>query len=151
MQIGVPREIKVHEYRVGLSPASVIELVRGGHSVVVETGAGEGIGFTDDHYRRAGAVIGDVEAAFAAELIVKVKEPQLHECARLRPGQVLFTYLHLAADRDQAHALMASGATAIAYETVVGPQGGLPLLSPMSEVAGKVFLSISQSRSYTSS
>ena len=142
MQIGVPREIKVHEYRVGLSPASVIELVRGGHSVVVETGAGEGIGFTDDHYRRAGAVIGDVEAAFAAELIVKVKEPQLHECARLRPGQVLFTYLHLAADRDQAHALMASGATAIAYETVVGPQGGLPLLSPMSEVAGRMSIQV---------
>lgn len=142
MRIGVPREIKVHEYRVGLSPASVAELTRAGHRVVVEAGAGDGIGFTDQRYERAGATITGVDEVFAAELIVKVKEPQLPECRRLSPGQVLFTYLHLAADRAQAEALMASGVTAIAYETVVGPQGGLPLLSPMSEVAGRMSIQV---------
>ncbi len=138
MHIGVPKEIKVHEYRVGLSPSSVKELVSRGHQVSVETDAGAGIGFADEHYRQAGAVIVDAQAAFAAELVVKVKEPQLEECARLSEGQVLFTYLHLAADLPQAQALMASGVTAIAYETVVDKQGGLPLLTPMSEVAGRM-------------
>jgi len=142
MRIGVPKEIKVHEYRVGLSPASVAELTRAGHSVIIETGAGDGIGFTDQRYERAGAVIGSVEEALSAELIVKVKEPQLEECGRLTAKQVLFTYLHLAADHKQAEALMRSGVTAIAYETVVGPQGGLPLLSPMSEVAGRMSIQV---------
>ncbi len=142
MRIGVPKEIKVHEYRVGLSPASVLELTRAGHTVCVEHGAGEGIGFTDQQYRAAGAQLVSTDAAFEAELIVKVKEPQLHECARLSAGQILFTYLHLAADPAQAQALMASGAIAIAYETVVGPHGGLPLLSPMSEVAGRMSIQV---------
>ncbi len=142
MRIGVPKEIKVHEYRVGLSPASVQELVALGHEVLVERGAGEGIGFTDAMYSRAGASIVGVEDAFAAELVVKVKEPQLAECARLRKGQILFTYLHLAADRPQAEALLASGVTAIAYETVVGKGGGLPLLMPMSEVAGRMSIQV---------
>lgn len=128
MKIGVPTEVKVHEYRVGLVPASVRELVHGGHEVVVQTGAGAGIGFTDDAYRAAGAtILPDAESVFAAaELVVKVKEPQPAECAMLRPGQVLFTYLHLAPDPAQAEALMASGATAIAYETVTDAAGGLP-------------------------
>ena len=142
MRIGVPKEIKVHEYRVGLAPASVQELVALGHEVVVESGAGEGIGFTDAMYRKAGGEVADVDSAFAADLVVKVKEPQLHECARLQAGQVLFTYLHLAADRPQAEALMASGVTAIAYETVVGRSGGLPLLMPMSEVAGRMSIQV---------
>ena len=140
MRIGVPKEIKEHEYRVGLTPGSVRELVHQGHDVVVETHAGAGIGADDDAYRAAGAVI----AASAAEvfeqagMMVKVKEPQLTECALLRPDQTLFTYLHLAADKPQAEALMKSGATAIAYETVMDAQGGLPLLVPMSEVAGRM-------------
>ena len=144
MQIGVPREVKVHEYRVGLVPASVRELGRAGHQVLVETGAGAGIGFPDDAYRAAGAVILPAAAAvFAeAELVVKVKEPQPVECAMLRAGQVLFTYLHLAPDPDQARALMKSGATAIAYETVTDAQGGLPLLAPMSEVAGRMAVQV---------
>ncbi|MEZ5595252.1 MAG: alanine dehydrogenase [Pseudomonadales bacterium] len=142
MRIGVPREIKVQEYRVGLSPASVAELVRRGHEVCVEAGAGTGIGFTDAMYQQAGASTVDTATAFAAELVVKVKEPQPEECVRLRAGQVLFTYLHLAADRRQAEALAASGVTAIAYETVVGPHGGLPLLSPMSEVAGRMSIQV---------
>ncbi len=142
MRIGVPKEIKVHEYRVGLSPASVSELVRAGHQVVVEATAGEGIGFTDQRYERAGATIGGLDEVFGAELIVKVKEPQLAECRWLKANQVLFTYLHLAADRAQTEALMSSGVTAIAYETVVGPQGGLPLLSPMSEVAGRMSIQV---------
>ncbi|HMD58446.1 MAG TPA: NAD-binding protein, partial [Steroidobacteraceae bacterium] len=144
MRIGVPKEIKIHEYRVGLVPAAVRELVISGHEVQVETGAGAGIGVTDDHYRAAGARIApDAQSVFAsAELIVKVKEPQLAECARLRPGQVLFTYLHLAADRPQAEALMKSGATAIAYETVTAPDGSLPLLTPMSEVAGRMAVQV---------
>jgi alanine dehydrogenase len=144
MRIGVPKEIKIHEYRVGLVPAAVRELVGSGHEVQVETGAGAGIGVTDDHYRAAGARIApDAQSVFAAaELIVKVKEPQLVECARLRSGQVLFTYLHLAADRPQAEALMKSGATAIAYETVTAPDGSLPLLTPMSEVAGRMSVQV---------
>ncbi len=142
MRVGVPKEIKVHEYRVGMTPAAVRELVAAGHEVVVEQGAGGGIGFHDDAYVAAGARIGNVDEAFAADLVVKVKEPQLAECKRLRPGQVLFTYLHLAADRRQAEALMESGVTAIAYETVTSPQGGLPLLNPMSEVAGRMSIQV---------
>lgn len=140
MKIGVPKEIKVHEYRVGLTPGSVAELIRAGHSVTVETGAGLGIGCNDDEYRGAGAtVLPNARAVFdTAECIVKVKEPQLTECAMLRPGQILFTYLHLAADRPQAEALMASRAHAIAYETVTARDGSLPLLTPMSEVAGRM-------------
>ncbi len=120
MKIGVPKEIKIHEYRVGLVPAGVRELVDAGHEVLVQTGAGAGIGFEDSHYEAAGANIAARAAdIFAtADLVVKVKEPQLSECKLLRPGQTLFTYLHLAADREQAQALVASGATAIAYETV---------------------------------
>ncbi|HEX7034454.1 MAG TPA: alanine dehydrogenase [Pseudomonadales bacterium] len=142
MRIGVPKEIKVHEYRVGLTPASVAELTRDGHDVVVEHDAGAGIGFFDADYRAAGARIGDVEEAFAADLVVKVKEPQAEECRRLREGQVLFTYLHLAADRRQAEALLGSGVTAIAYETVTDRSGGLPLLTPMSEVAGRMSVQV---------
>jgi alanine dehydrogenase len=140
MKIGVPREIKIHEYRVGLVPASVAELVRDGHEVLVETGAGLGIGDGDDVYIAAGAKIApDAAAVFAAaDLIVKVKEPQPPEIAMLRSGQALFTYLHLAPDPDQAKGLMASGVTAIAYETVTDAAGGLPLLAPMSEVAGRM-------------
>jgi alanine dehydrogenase len=142
MRIGVPREIKVHEYRVGLTPASVAELTAAGHEVVVETNAGAGIGFTDADYTSAGVVIGSLEEVFAAELIVKVKEPQLEECGRFRAGQILFTYLHLAADRPQAEALLGSGVTAIAYETVTAAAGGLPLLTPMSEVAGRMSVQV---------
>jgi alanine dehydrogenase len=140
MRIGVPKEIKVHEYRVGLTPASVAELTAAGHQVMVETMAGAGIGFHDPDYARAGAQIAaDAAQVFrGSELIVKVKEPQLRECAMLGRDQMLFTYLHLAADRPQADALMASGVTAIAYETVTAPGGGLPLLAPMSEVAGRM-------------
>ena len=109
MHIGVPKEIKVHEYRVGLTPDSVAELVRIGHTVVVETEAGAGVGYTDSDYREAGADIGDTQAAFSAEMVVKVKEPLLEECARLTRGQVLFTYLHLAADEPQAPGAHESG------------------------------------------
>ena len=144
MKIGVPKEIKIHEYRVGLVPAGVRELVDAGHQVLVQTGAGAGIGFEDAHYQAAGAKIAaKAEEVFSAsDLIVKVKEPQLAECARLRQGQVLFTYLHLAADREQAEALMASKATAIAYETVTAADGSLPLLTPMSEVAGRMSVQV---------
>jgi alanine dehydrogenase len=144
MRIGVPKEIKVHEYRVGLVPAGVRELVGAGHEVMVETGAGAGIGVDDAQYKAAGATIGAKAAdVFArAELVVKVKEPQLAECQMLRPGQVLFTYLHLAADPAQAQALMKSGTTAIAYETVTAPNGSLPLLTPMSEVAGRMSIQV---------
>jgi alanine dehydrogenase len=142
VRIGVPKEIKVHEYRVGLTPAAVRELCAEGHTVVVEHDAGVAIGFADADYMAAGADIGDVDSAFAADLIVKVKEPQLHECARLREGQILFTYLHLAADRPQAEALMRSGVTAIAYETVTSDSQGLPLLTPMSEVAGRMSIQV---------
>ncbi len=144
MRIGVPREIKTHEYRVGLVPAAVADLVNDGNTVVVETGAGRGIGFSDDDYGAAGArVVADAAEVFATtDMIVKVKEPQLHECALLRPDQSLFTYLHLAADRPQAEALMRSGATCIAYETVTDRHGGLPLLRPMSEVAGRMAVQV---------
>jgi alanine dehydrogenase len=144
MRVGVPKEIKVHEYRVGLTPPSVAELTARGHSVIVETGAGGGIDFTDTDYVAAGATIAATpQAVFAAaDMIVKVKEPQLHECAWLRPGQTLFTYLHLAADKPQAEALMTSGATCIAYETVTDRHGGLPLLRPMSEVAGRMAVQV---------
>ncbi len=140
MLIGVPKEIKVHEYRVGLTPSSVREVVAHGHAVVVETGAGAGIGAGDGDYRRAGAEVvgGAAEAYSRAELIVKVKEPQAAERAMLRDGQALFTYLHLAPDPDQAKDLLARGAACIAYETVTSPSGGLPLLAPMSEVAGRM-------------
>ena len=144
MKIGVPKEIKIHEYRVGLVPAGIRELVDAGHQVLVESGAGAGIGFDDSHYRVAGASIAArAEDVFAsAEFIVKVKEPQIAECKRLRSGHTLFTYLHLAADREQAEALIASGATAIAYETVTAPDGSLPLLTPMSEVAGRMSVQV---------
>ena len=144
MIVGVPREVKVHEYRVGLTPASVRELVALGHAVLVETGAGAGIGFPDEAYRAAGAAIApDATTVFAqAALIVKVKEPQPEEWRRLHAGQVLFTYLHLAPDPAQAQGLMESGCTAIAYETVTDSQGGLPLLAPMSEVAGRMAVQV---------
>jgi len=144
MRVGVPKEIKVHEYRVGLTPAAVAELTNRGHAVLVETGAGAGVDFSDQDYRAAGAEIAtDAKALFAAsDMVVKVKEPQLHECGWLRPGQTLFTYLHLAADRRQAEALVASGSTCIAYETVTDDRGGLPLLRPMSEVAGRMSVQV---------
>jgi alanine dehydrogenase len=144
MRIGVPKEIKIHEYRVGLTPASARELVHSGHDVFVQTDAGAGAGFSDADYARAGAsILPHAAAVFAtADLIVKVKEPQLAECAMLRPGQVLLTYLHLAADRPQAEALLACGVTAIAYETVTSARGGLPLLAPMSEVAGRMSVQV---------
>src|ERR1700723_2858309 len=144
MKIGVPKEIKIHEYRVGLGPAGVRELVDSGHQVLVQSGAGAGIGFEDSHYQAAGASISrKVEEIFGvSDLIVKVKEPQLDECQLLRSNQTLFTYLHLAADREQTLALLASGATAIAYETVTAPDGSLPLLTPMSEVAGRMSVQV---------
>ena len=140
MLVGVPKEIKKNEYRVGLTPASVAELVAAGHDVVVETAAGLGIDYADDDYVAAGArILGDAASVFAqADMIVKVKEPQAVEVAMLRPGQLLFTYLHLAADKPQAEGLMKSGATCIAYETVTSDDGSLPLLKPMSEVAGRM-------------
>ena len=119
MRIGIPKEVKVHEYRVGLTPASVADLVRRGHEVVVESDAATGIGFDDADYTAAGARIGSVDDAWSADLIVKVKEPQLSECARLSEGQVLFTYLHLAADKPQAEALMASGNRNLVTDTAV--------------------------------
>ncbi len=144
MRIGVPREIKVHEYRVGLVPAGVRELTAAGHEVLIETGAGNGIGVDDAQFRAAGGTIAAnaAEVFQRAEMVIKVKEPQPVECAMLRPGQVLFTYLHLAADPEQARGLMKSGATAIAYETVTGPRGSLPLLTPMSEVAGRMSIQV---------
>ena len=140
MLIGVPKEIKVQEYRVGLTPTNVREVVAHGHDALVETGAGAGIGITDQDYEAAGATIVPKAAEIfeRAELIVKVKEPQASERKQLRKGQVLFTYLHLAPDPDQTEDLLASGATCIAYETVTSPTGGLPLLAPMSEVAGRL-------------
>lgn len=144
MRVGVPREIKVHEYRVGLTPASVRELVAQGHEVLVQAGAGNGIGQDDAAYRQAGAAIApDAAAVFAsADLIVKVKEPQPDELLLLRPGQVLYTYLHLAADAALTSALVRSGAVCIAYETITGPGGSLPLLAPMSEVAGRMSVQV---------
>ncbi|MEL4890221.1 alanine dehydrogenase [Xanthomonas protegens] len=140
MLVGVPKEIKNHEYRIGLTPSGVRELVVHGHQVLVQRGGGQSIGLTDAEYERAGARIAeDAASVFAqAEMIVKVKEPQPEECAMLRPGQLLFTYLHLAPDPQQAAALQRSGCTAIAYETVTDGHGGLPLLAPMSEVAGRM-------------
>jgi len=144
MQIGVPKEIKKMENRVGLVPASVRELVHHGHKVLVETGAGAGIGIDDAAYKRAGAKIApDAATVFEkADMIVKVKEPQAVECRMLRPGQVLFTYLHLAADKDQTLGLTKSGCIGIAYETVTDARGGLPLLAPMSEVAGRMAVQV---------
>jgi alanine dehydrogenase len=140
MLIGVPTEIKNHEYRIGLTPAGVGELVAAGHEVLVQSRGGDAIGFGDDQYRVAGARIApDAASVFAeAEMVVKVKEPQPDECRMLRPGQLLFTYLHLAPDPEQTRLLVESGASAIAYETVTSAQGGLPLLAPMSEVAGRM-------------
>jgi alanine dehydrogenase len=144
MRIGVPSEIKVHEYRVGLMPAAVRELTLGGHTVMVQSKAGQGVGCSDEDYFAAGArIVADAATVFAgSDLIVKVKEPQLAECEMLRAGQVLFTYLHLAADPAQAKGLMKSGAIAIAYETVTAPDGSLPLLVPMSEVAGRMSVQV---------
>ena len=140
MLIGLPKEIKNNEYRVGLTPASVRELCAHGHQVLVQSGAGAAIGLSDDQYLAAGATLAhDATQVFAAaDMIVKVKEPQAHECAMLRPGQILYTYLHLAPDPAQTAALLKSGAVCIAYETITGPGGGLPLLAPMSEVAGRM-------------
>lgn len=140
MLIGTPREIKVHEYRVGLTPAGVKELKSHGHQVLIETGAGAGIGLPDEAYQAAGAdIVGSADEVFArAEMVIKVKEPQPVECAKLRDGQILFTYLHLAPDPAQTRGLVDSGCIAIAYETVTDGRGGLPLLAPMSEVAGRM-------------
>ncbi len=140
MLIGVPKEIKNHEYRVGLTPSGVRELVAAGHKVIVQSQAGLAIGFTDEHYLQAGAgIAAHADEVFAqAEMIIKVKEPQPVECRMLRPGQLLFTYLHLAPDPEQTRLLVESGAVAIAYETVTDERGGLPLLAPMSEVAGRM-------------
>lgn len=140
MLVGVPKEIKNHEYRVGLTPSGARELIAHGHKVLVETQAGLAIGFTDEHYIAVGASIApDAKAVFdQADMIIKVKEPQPVECRMLRPGQVLFTYLHLAPDPEQTRLLIESGAIAIAYETVTDARGGLPLLAPMSEVAGRM-------------
>lgn len=140
MLIGVPKEIKNHEYRIGLTPAAVRELVANGHQVVVEQNGGAAIGFSDKQYVAAGATIeASAEKIFAqAEMIVKVKEPQPNECEMLSEGQLLYTYLHLAPDPRQTELLVASGATCVAYETVTDARGGLPLLAPMSEVAGRM-------------
>ncbi|WP_397591856.1 alanine dehydrogenase [Sphingorhabdus sp.] len=140
MRVGVPSEIKVHEYRVGLTPGAVREYVAAGHQVVVQSGAGAGIMANDDAYRAAGAEIAaTAQEIFAGcDMIVKVKEPQPSEWVQLRPGQLLFTYLHLAPDPEQAKGLIASGCSAIAYETVTDDRGALPLLAPMSEVAGRL-------------
>ncbi|MCA1247615.1 alanine dehydrogenase [Massilia sp. MS-15] len=140
MLVGVPKEIKNHEYRVGLTPASVRELTARGVEVIVQQGAGEQIGLSDGQYVAAGAaIVATAQEVFArADMIVKVKEPQPAECAMLREGQLLYTYLHLAPDPEQTAALVKSGAVCIAYETITGPGGGLPLLAPMSEVAGRM-------------
>ncbi len=140
MLIGVPKEIKVREYRVGMVPSSVRELTHHGHEVLIEKNAGEGIGASDDDYIKAGAKIAETadEIFEQAEMIVKVKEPQPEECKKLREGQILFTYLHLAPDPEQTKLLKESGCIAIAYETVTDKNGGLPLLAPMSEVAGRM-------------
>src|SRR5437763_7872397 len=140
MKVGVPKEIKTHEYRVGLTPGAVREYVRAGHAVLVESNAGDGIGAADDAYRKAGAdIAATADEIFAgADMIVKVKEPQPYEWSKLREGQILFTYLHLAPDPAQTRGLLASGCSAVAYETVTDAKGGLPLLAPMSEVAGRL-------------
>ena len=144
MRVGVPKEIKNHEYRVGLTPPSVAELIGAGHQVFVETGAGKGIDFEDADYTDTGAtILPDARSVFAgSDMIVKVKEPQPGEIAMLEPRHLLFTYLHLAADKPQADGLMASGATCIAYETVTDNARGLPLLKPMSEVAGRMSVQV---------
>lgn len=144
MRVGVPREIKIHEYRVGLTPMGAAELVQAGHEVFVETKAGDGVGFADDAYEAVGAkILPDADAVFkSAELIVKVKEPQPIEYARLTPEHTLFTYLHLAPDPEQTKGLMESGCIAIAYETVTDNEGRLPLLKPMSEVAGRMSIQV---------
>jgi alanine dehydrogenase len=140
MLVGVPKEIKNHEYRVGLVPSSVAELMHHGHQVVVQTGAGLGSGISDADYQASGAtIVADADAIWSkADMVVKVKEPLAEERKKLRPGQILFTYLHLAPDAPQTHDLVKSGAICIAYETVTAPNGGLPLLTPMSEVAGRL-------------
>ncbi len=140
MLVGVPKEIKNHEYRVGLTPEAAREYISNGHRVMLETNAGSGIGKTDDDYRAIGTEIVDTpqEVFASADMIVKVKEPQPGEWVQLREGQILFTYLHLAPDPDQTRGLMEAGVSAVAYETVTGPNGGLPLLAPMSEVAGRL-------------
>jgi alanine dehydrogenase len=140
MRIGIPTEIKLNEHRIGMTPAGVQELVSHGHAVAVQSGGGSAIGFTDEAYQAAGASIVDsAELIFRnSDMIVKVKEPQADECAMLQPGQLLFTYLHLAPDPNQAKALLRSGASCIAYETVTADNGSLPLLAPMSEVAGRL-------------
>jgi len=144
MLIGVPKEIKIEEYRVGLTPYNAFELARQGNRVIVESGAGEQIGFSDESYLEKGAEVVDTsdEVFSRSELIVKVKEPQPAEYSKLREGQILFTYLHLAPDPVQAQALIDSGCIAIAYETVTGPRGGLPLLAPMSQVAGRLSVQV---------
>jgi alanine dehydrogenase len=144
MRVGVPKEIKVHEYRVGLVPASVAELTAAGHEVIVETKAGTGIDFSDQDYVNVGATIAaDAAEVFAkSDMIVKVKEPQAGEIAMLEPRHLLFTYLHLAPDPEQTRGLIASGATCIAYETVTSDSGALPLLKPMSEVAGRMSIQV---------
>ncbi|HYF22903.1 MAG TPA: alanine dehydrogenase [Caulobacteraceae bacterium] len=140
MRVGVPREIKPNEHRVGLTPTAAREYVAHGHEVLIETGAGLGAGFADEVYVRAGArIVADADAVFdQAQMVVKVKEPQAVEWAKLKPDQILFTYLHLAPDPDQTRGLMQSGCAAVAYETVTDARGGLPLLAPMSEVAGRI-------------
>ena len=144
MRVGVPKEIKPQEYRAGLTPASVRELVLHGHEVLVQTGTGAGIGCDDAQYLTAGArIVPDAASVFAqADMVVKVKEPQAAEIQMLRPGQLLFTYLHLAPDLQQTQGLLASGCTAIAYETITDAQGRLPLLAPMSEVAGRMSIQV---------
>ncbi|MGQ0659565.1 alanine dehydrogenase [Sphingosinicella sp.] len=144
MRVGVPKEIKNHEYRVGLTPPSVAELVAAGHEVIVETKAGDGIDFTDKEYQAVGArIVATAADVFAqSDMIVKVKEPQPVEIAMLEPRHLLFTYLHLAPDPEQTKGLMASGATCIAYETVTARDGSLPLLKPMSEVAGRMSVQV---------
>lgn len=144
MLIGVPKEIKNHEYRVGLTPESVAELVYSGHQVMVETNAGSGIGATDADYKNAGASVAKTAAEIFenAEMIIKVKEPQAVERAMLRQGQILYTYLHLAPDPEQTKDLIKSGAVCIAYETVTSPSGDLPLLKPMSQVAGRLSIQV---------
>lgn len=144
MRIGVPKEIKTHEYRVGMTPSGVREMVAAGHSVLVETNAGAGIGESDQAYEAAGASIAKTAAEVFknSQMIVKVKEPQLPECQMLTKDHVLFTYLHLAADKPQAEALMASGASCVAYETVMLANRTLPLLTPMSEVAGRMSVQV---------
>ncbi len=142
MEIGIPKETKTHEYRISLTPAGVVELCNLGHRVYVATQAGEGVGFSDQQYRDAGARIVDQAQALGADMVVKVKEPSLSEAAQLQAGQLLFTYLHLAAEPALARALLKSKVTAIGYETVEDAQGRLPLLAPMSEVAGRLSVQV---------